>query len=196
MPSTAATHGRHHHWSLTGSGSNWRKNSALRIATGCCDIVDVVEPHQEAWRLPVGDYQLETTSWRLPVGDYQLETTSWRLPVGDYQLETTSWRLPVRQHSNMTCQQFALACHLPQHPCYQLCHRTPDDRQIDDNLYSVGLDLTYSNISPMSQSTTPATSRPSAASTKMKSELSLKAAHQNCSMAERGPLTQANRHCQ
>ena len=25
-------------------------------------------------------------------------------------------------------QQFAIACHLPQHPCHQLCHRPPDDR--------------------------------------------------------------------
>ena len=23
---------------------------------------------------------------------------------------------------------FAIACHLPQHPCHQLCHRPPDDR--------------------------------------------------------------------
>ena len=24
--------------------------------------------------------------------------------------------------------QFAIACRLPQHPCHQLCHRSPDDR--------------------------------------------------------------------
>ena len=36
--------------------------------------------------------------------------------------------LPVRQHSEMISQQFAIACHIPQHPCHQLCHRPPDDR--------------------------------------------------------------------
>ena len=36
--------------------------------------------------------------------------------------------LPVRQHNELISQQFALACHLPQHPCHQLCHRPPDDR--------------------------------------------------------------------
>ena len=32
------------------------------------------------------------------------------------------------QHSELISQQFSIACHLPQHPCYQLCHRPPDDR--------------------------------------------------------------------
>ena len=34
--------------------------------------------------------------------------------------------LPVRQHNKLISQQFAIACHLPQHPCHQLCHRPPD----------------------------------------------------------------------
>ena len=34
----------------------------------------------------------------------------------------------VRQHNDLISQQFAMACHLPQHPCHQLCHRPPDDR--------------------------------------------------------------------
>ena len=32
------------------------------------------------------------------------------------------------QHSELISQQIAIACHLPQHPCHQLCHRPPDDR--------------------------------------------------------------------
>ena len=36
--------------------------------------------------------------------------------------------LPARLHNDVISQQFALACHLPQHPCHQLCHRPPDDR--------------------------------------------------------------------
>ena len=35
--------------------------------------------------------------------------------------------LPVRQHERIS-QQFTIACHLPQHPYHQLCHRPPDDR--------------------------------------------------------------------
>ena len=35
---------------------------------------------------------------------------------------------PVRQHNELISQQFAMACHLPQHPSHQLCHRQPDDR--------------------------------------------------------------------
>ena len=37
-------------------------------------------------------------------------------------------QLPVLQHDERISQQFAIACHLPQHPCHQLCHRPPDDR--------------------------------------------------------------------
>ena len=36
--------------------------------------------------------------------------------------------LPLRQHTEMISQQFTLECRLPQNPCYQLCHRPPDDR--------------------------------------------------------------------
>ena len=36
--------------------------------------------------------------------------------------------LPVCQHNELISRQFAIACHLPQHPCHQLCHRPPDDR--------------------------------------------------------------------
>ena len=44
------------------------------------------------------------------------------------ELHQETRKLPVRQHSEMLSQQFAIACHLPQHPCHQLCHRPPDDR--------------------------------------------------------------------
>ena len=44
------------------------------------------------------------------------------------ELHQEARELPVRQHNELISQQFALACHLPQHPCYQLCHRPPDDR--------------------------------------------------------------------
>ena len=62
------------------------QNSALRITTGCLEMADVAEMHQE------------------------------------------SRELPVRHINELIFQQFAMACHLPQHPCYQLSHRPPDDR--------------------------------------------------------------------
>ena len=38
-----------------------------------------------------------------------------------------SCRLLKKQHSELISKQFALAYHLPQHPCHQLCLRPPDD---------------------------------------------------------------------
>ena len=65
---------------------------------------------------------------------------------------------------------------------------------VEDDLWSAGLRRTSSNTSPKSHSTTPATSRPSTASTKMRSELPLKAAHQNFSMADCRSMPQPNIH--
>ena len=46
----------------------------------------------------------------------------------DAELHQEAQELPVNQHNELISQQFAIACHLPQHPCHQLCHRPPDDR--------------------------------------------------------------------
>ena len=90
-------------------------------------------------------------------------------------------------------------------PLHAIYHNIPaissaTDRQMtgrnDDDLWSAGIYLTSCNTSPKSHSATPATSRQSAASTKMRSELPLKAAHQNCLMTDRRPLLQPSRHCQ
>ena len=35
---------------------------------------------------------------------------------------------PVRQHNELISQQFAIVCHLPQHPSHQLCRRPQADR--------------------------------------------------------------------
>ena len=43
------------------------------------------------------------------------------------KLHQEARELPVRQHNDLISQQFAIACHLLQHPCHQLCHRPPDD---------------------------------------------------------------------
>ena len=44
------------------------------------------------------------------------------------ELHQQARELPVRQHKELISLHFAIACHLPQHPCHQLCHRPPDDR--------------------------------------------------------------------
>ena len=44
------------------------------------------------------------------------------------ELNQEARELPVRQHNLLIFQQFAIACHLPQHPCHQRCHKPPDDR--------------------------------------------------------------------
>ena len=44
------------------------------------------------------------------------------------ELHHEARELTVRQHNELISQQVAIACHLPQHPCHQLCHRPPDDR--------------------------------------------------------------------
>ena len=46
--------------------------------------------------------------------------------VAEMHLEARN--IPVRQHNELISQKFALAYHLPQHPCHQLCHRPPGDR--------------------------------------------------------------------
>ena len=44
------------------------------------------------------------------------------------ELHQEARELPVRQNNELISQQFALACHLPQKSCHQLCLRSPDDR--------------------------------------------------------------------
>ena len=44
------------------------------------------------------------------------------------ELHKEARELPVRQHNELISQKFAIACHLPQHPSHQLCHRPPDDQ--------------------------------------------------------------------
>ena len=43
------------------------------------------------------------------------------------ELHQEARELPVRQHKELISQPFAIACHLSQYPCHQLCHRPADD---------------------------------------------------------------------
>ena len=44
------------------------------------------------------------------------------------ELHQEARELPVRQHNELISKHFAIACHLPQHPCHHFCHRLLDDR--------------------------------------------------------------------
>ena len=44
------------------------------------------------------------------------------------ELHQEARELPVHQHNELISLQSSMACHLPQHPSHQLCHRPPDDR--------------------------------------------------------------------
>ena len=93
-------------------------------------------------------------------------------------------KLPVRLHNEPISKQFALACHLPQHPCHHLSHRPSDDRP-DRRQSLIGqLKQTSSNKSLNRNSAKQATNRPSSVSIMMRSELPLKAAHQSCLLAD------------
>ena len=46
------------------------------------------------------------------------------------ELHQVARELPVLQHNELISQQFVLACHPPQHPCHQLCHRPLDYRPV------------------------------------------------------------------
>ena len=44
------------------------------------------------------------------------------------ELQQEDLELPVRKPNELISKQFAIACHLPQHPCHQLSHRPLYDR--------------------------------------------------------------------
>ena len=89
--------------------------------------------------------QCSTLSYFCPVWTSSIKDTNWSrlqrahssaqriatgcLKMADVaELHHEARELPVRQHNEVNSKQFAVACHLPQHPCHQLCHRPPDDR--------------------------------------------------------------------
>ena len=80
---------------------------------------------------PVWTPSLRDTNWSRHqlAQNSALRITTGCLNMADVaELHQVARELPVRQHNELISQQFAIACHLPQHPCHQLCHRPPDDR--------------------------------------------------------------------
>ena len=80
---------------------------------------------------PVWTPSLRDTNWCLlqRAQNSALRISTGCLKMADViEMHQDARELPVRQHNELISQQFAIACHLPQHPCHQLCHRPPDDR--------------------------------------------------------------------
>ena len=178
---------------------------ALAGSTWGCDKETLLTTYQAIGRsmfsycCPVWTLSLMDTNWsrhqRAQSSALRITTGCPKMADVD-ELHQEARELPVRQHNKLVSQQFAIACHLPQHPCHQLCHRPPDyspkrRRSLIDRLRPNIQQ--YLAEDPLSN-----TSYKSAISsiTNMRSELTLKAVHQNCLIADRRPLPQLNRHCQ
>ena len=115
-------------------------NNVLKALAGSawgCDKETFLTTYQAIGRsilsycCPVWTPSLADTNWsRLQLAQNSaLRITTACLKIADVaELHQETLDLPVRQHNELISQQFAIACHLPQHPCYQLCHRPADDR--------------------------------------------------------------------
>ena len=117
-----------------------QRNNALKAVAGStwgCDKETLLTTYQAIGRsilsycCPVWTPSHKDTNWsRLQRSQNSAQRiTTGCLKMADVaELHQEARELPVRQHNELISQQFAIACHLPQHPCHQLCHRPPDDR--------------------------------------------------------------------
>ena len=110
---------------------------ALAGSTGGCDKETLLTTYQAIGRsilsycCPVWTTSYKDTNWsRLQrAQNSALIITTGCFKMADVaELHPEARELPVRQHNELISKQFAIACHLPQHPCHQLCHRPSDDR--------------------------------------------------------------------
>ena len=108
---------------------------ALAGSTRGCDKETLLATYQAIGRsilsycCPVWTPSPMNTNWcRLQlVQNSALRITTGCLKMADVtELLQEARELPVRQHNELISQQFAMAFHLPQHPCHQLCHRPSD----------------------------------------------------------------------
>ena len=119
-----------------------QRNNVLKALAGStlgCDKETLPTTYQVIGRSilsycsPVWTPSLMDTNWcRLQrAQNSALRMSNGCLKMADViELHQQARELPVRQHNKLISQQFAIACHLPQHPCHQLCHRPPDDRPV------------------------------------------------------------------
>ena len=104
---------------------------ALAGSTWGCDKETLLTTYQAIGRsilsycCPVWTPLLKDTIWsRLQLAQCSalIITTCCLKMANVAELHEEARELPVRQHNELISQQFAISCHLPQHPCHQLCH--------------------------------------------------------------------------
>ena len=115
-------------------------SNVLKVLAGStwdCDKETLLTTYQAIGRsilsycLPVWTPSHRDTNWRRL---QQAQNSALRITTGCpkmadvAELHQKARELPFCQHNELISQQFAIACHLPQHSCHQLCHRAPDDR--------------------------------------------------------------------
>ena len=117
-----------------------QRNNVLKSLAGStwgCDKETLLTTYQEICRstlsycCPVWTPSPKDTNWsRLQhAQNSALRISSGCRRMADViKLHQDVRELPVHQHNELISQQFAFACHLPQHHCHQLCHGPPDDR--------------------------------------------------------------------
>ena len=70
-------------------------------------------------------------SWLQQEKKFALRISTGCLKMADViELHLEARELPGRQHNELISQQFGIACHLPQYPCHQLCHRLERRRSL------------------------------------------------------------------
>ena len=117
-----------------------QRNNVLKTLSGSpwgCDKETLLSTYQAIFRsmlsycCPVLPPSPRDTNWsrlhRAQISELRITTGCFKM-ADVAELHQYARELPVRQHSDLISQQFAIACHLPQHPCHQRYHRPPDDR--------------------------------------------------------------------
>ena len=112
-----------------------QRNNVLKALAGStwgCDKETLLTTYQAigcsilSYCSPVWTPSLKDTNWcRLQrEQNYALRISTGCLKMADAaELHQEAREFPVRLHNEMISKQFAITCHLPQHPNHQLCHR-------------------------------------------------------------------------
>ena len=115
-------------------------NNVLKAHAGStwfCDKETLLTTYQAIGRsmlnycCPVWTPSPRDTNWsRLQrAKNYALGITTGCLIMPDVaELYQEARELSDRQHNELISKQFDIACHLPQHPCHEICDRQSDDR--------------------------------------------------------------------
>ena len=111
------------------SGSTWGCDKETLLTTNQAIGRSILSYCSPVWTLSLKDTNWCWLQW---AQNYALRISTGCLKmVYVTKLHQEALELPVRQYNELISQQFAKACHLPQHPCHRLCHR-PSDARPDD----------------------------------------------------------------